>query len=202
MLLSQKTCLASPTSHRPLHDLCMCTEAVRIGQMLDCLKKQRCIPLEIKTDSILYRRTNRAKHCLAELTFDNLHTLRDQFEGRAVRLNEFAAMAPMDGHETVFRVQAAVEKDRLHIDPSPPTRSWTVDLPNTSWRDLTPSQAEEAVLNGEGLLVEGIAGTGKTTFLRGVVERLRSLGKRIDVLSKKRMLPAPAQEVGLLTTTC
>ena len=76
--------------------------------------------MEIKTDSILYRRTNRTKHCLAELTFENLHTLRDRFEGRALRLNEFAAMTPMDGDETVFRVQAAVDKDRLHIDPSHP----------------------------------------------------------------------------------
>ena len=85
-----------------------------------------------------------------------------------MRLNEFAAMTPMDGDETVFRVQAAVDKDRLHIDPSYPTRSWEVELPNTAWNDLTASQAEEAVLNGESLLVEGIAGTGKTTFIRAL----------------------------------
>ena len=62
-----KTLLVSSTNHRPLHDLCMCTEAVRVGQLMHCLKCLRCIPLELKTDRVLYRRTNRAKHSLAEL---------------------------------------------------------------------------------------------------------------------------------------
>ncbi len=30
----------------------------------------------------------------------------------------------------------------------------------------------------------GVAGTGKTTFLQGVVERLRASGKRVDIVSK------------------
>ena len=101
-------------------------------------------------------------------------------------------MAPMDGHETVFRVQAAVDKYRLHIDPSHPTRLWEVELPSSVWNDLNPSQAEEVVLNGESLLVQGIAGTGKTTFLRGIVERLRSLGKRVDVISKTHVASSRA----------
>ena len=144
-----KTRLVSSTSLRSLHDLCMCTEAVRVGQMLYCLKRLRCIPLELKTDSVLYRRTNRAKHCLAELKYDELQSLRDRFEGRAARLNEFASMQPSDGGEEVFRVQAAVERDRLHIDPAPPARSWALELPATGWRDLTPSEAEARVLEGE-----------------------------------------------------
>jgi hypothetical protein len=53
-----------------------------------------------------------------------------------------------------------------------------------SWRDLDEVAAEERVLRGESLLVVGIAGTGKTTYVQGLVERLRHSGKRADVVSK------------------
>ena len=39
-------------------------------------------------------------------------------------------------------------------------------------------------MRGESLLVLGIAGTGKTTYVQGIVERLRHSGKRVDVISK------------------
>ena len=50
-----KSRLANAASHRPLHDLCMGTEAVRVGQMLYALKCQRCTLYELKTDSVLFR---------------------------------------------------------------------------------------------------------------------------------------------------
>jgi hypothetical protein len=40
------------------------------------------------------------------------------------------------------------------------------------------------VLAGESLLVLGIAGTGKTHYVQGIVERLKHSGKRVDVISK------------------
>ena len=49
------TKLVSSTSWRPLHDLCMCTEAVSIGQIIYCLKQQRAAIFEFKTDGILYQ---------------------------------------------------------------------------------------------------------------------------------------------------
>ena len=49
------TQLISVTTLRPLHDLCMGTEAVRVGQMLYCLRKQKAVIYEIKTDSCLYK---------------------------------------------------------------------------------------------------------------------------------------------------
>jgi hypothetical protein len=39
-------------------------------------------------------------------------------------------------------------------------------------------------MRGESLLVLGIAGTGKTTYVQGIVERLRHSGKRVDIISK------------------
>ena len=61
-----KTKLLCTSSMRPCHDLCMCTEAVRVGQMLYTLKKQRATIFELKTDSVLFRQKNRK--CLKNFT--------------------------------------------------------------------------------------------------------------------------------------
>lgn len=189
-----KTRLANAASHRPLHDLCMGTEAVRMGQMVYALKRQRCAVLELKTDSVLYRPPKRAKVCLAQLEFQHLHLLRNRFEGANARLDEHCALTPVESSEPVFRVQAAVERDLLRIDPAPPARDATqLAVPASAFRDLTPEQGAEAVLcAGQSLLVLGVAGTGKTTFLRGVVERLRAAGQRVAVISKTHCASARA----------
>ena len=40
------------------------------------------------------------------------------------------------------------------------------------------------MLEKESLFVQGIAGTGKTTYCQGIVERLKAAGERVDVISK------------------
>ena len=190
-----KTRLANAASHRPLHDLCMGTEAVRVGQMLYALKRQRCTVLELKTDSVLYRPPKRAKVCLGQLELQDLHQLRNRFEGANARLDEYCAVAPVEesSSEAVFRAQAAVERDRLRIDPAPPARAAQLEVSGASYRDLTPEQGAEAVLcAGQSLLVLGVAGTGKTTYLQGIVERLRALGKRVAVIAKTHCASARA----------
>ena len=67
-----KTQLLSVTTLRPLHDLRMGCEAVRVGQMLYCLRKQKAVICEIKTDSCLYKLPRKAKSILEELTFKDL----------------------------------------------------------------------------------------------------------------------------------
>ena len=71
-----KTRLANAANHLPLHDLCTRTEAVRAGQMIYALKRQRCSVLELKTDSVLYRPPKRAKVCQGQLALQYLHQLR------------------------------------------------------------------------------------------------------------------------------
>ena len=68
-------------SNRPLHDLAMGQEAVRLGTTFYVLKRLRCPVYEIKTDSILYRAPKRTKLSIASLTYENLHGARDMFEG-------------------------------------------------------------------------------------------------------------------------
>eukprot|EP00969_Alexandrium_andersonii_P229638 10141724-Alexandrium_andersonii.AAC.1 len=71
--------------------------------MIYALKRQRCAVLELKTDSVLYRPPKRAKVCLAELELQDLHRLRNRFEGAFARLGEYLAMAPVESPEAVFR---------------------------------------------------------------------------------------------------
>ena len=61
--------LVSNTSCRPLHDLALCTEATRVGQMLYAIKQCRATPYELKTDSCLFRPLKRRKVPLDELRF-------------------------------------------------------------------------------------------------------------------------------------
>ena len=55
-------------SNRPLHDLAMGQEHVRLGTALYVLKRLRCPVYELKTDSILFRSTKRAKVAVGALS--------------------------------------------------------------------------------------------------------------------------------------
>ena len=70
-----RTKLVSNASCRPLHDLCMCTEAVRVGQMLLALRLSNAIPYELKTDSVLFKAKKRNPVQLDKITFRDLDTL-------------------------------------------------------------------------------------------------------------------------------
>ena len=81
------TRLVSSTSCLPLHDLCICTEAARVGQMIYCLKRERATMYEFKTDSVLYRPLKRKRtNVLEALMFRGLTGLRDRYEASHRRL--------------------------------------------------------------------------------------------------------------------
>ncbi len=105
---------------RPLHDLAICTEAVRVGQLIYCLKRQRCTIYEFKTESVLNRPPKRARTCaLATLRFRDLR-LRDLFEPAGQRrLDEYCSLPVPDSDDLVFRVAAATEADMLKMNPGP-----------------------------------------------------------------------------------
>jgi hypothetical protein len=143
--------LLSNVSTRPLHDLALCTEAVRVGQMLYCLKQSRAVPYELKTDSCLFRPQKRRKVDISTLRFCELHLLRNRYEPaeQMRRLDDRDAMTPNPSHEFVFRCAAAEERDRMISDPGLPERK--AELPETAmaWKDLGEIEAEERVLRGE-----------------------------------------------------
>ena len=51
-------------------------------------------------------------------------------------------------------------------------------------RELDVTEAARRVINGESLLCQGIAGTGKTTCVQGLVQELRALGRTVAIISK------------------
>ena len=142
------TQLLSSTSWRPLHDLALCNEAVRVGQMLYCLKQQRATIYECKTDSCLYRPLKRRKkNVLRELSYRDLSTLRDEFElsNGSKRLNGFSSLPPVPSEEKPFRVLRASEKDLLKCNPRLPKRTGTVSIPGQMWKELQPEEATTRV---------------------------------------------------------
>ena len=191
----QRTPVVSSGSYRALHDLCMCTEATRVGQMLYILKQSRGIPYEIKTDSVLYRPLKRQRRCLlAETCFSDLSNLRDIYEGgRQNRLNSYHAVRPIPNGERPFRVEKAKDEDKLQCEPNGPERTWALNLQPRVWADLTEETAAQRVMDrGCGLLVLGIAGTGKTHWMRNLVEQLRTAGRKVEIVSKTHTASARA----------
>jgi hypothetical protein len=178
--------LVSNASTRPLHDLALCSAATRVGAMLYVIKQPRALPYEVKTDSCLYRPQKRRKVELCSLRYCDMHQLREKYEPaeQMRRLGERCAMTANASHEPVFRCEAAEEKDSMHTEPGLPQRHAEPPDTKIQWRDLEEVAAEERVLRGESLLVLGIAGTDKTHYVQGIVERLRHMGKKVDVMSK------------------
>ena len=176
-----RTHMRSVTTLRPLHDLCMSTEAVRVGQMLYCLQKQKAIIYEIKTDSVLYKLKKKAD-VLQSLTFKDLK-VRERFEANNCLNQHYDPLIP-DSDLPVYRVAGACERDLLKMDPKMPTRNQALSLPAMVWNDLTPEDAERCVIQGGNLLVQGIAGTGKSYLCLKLVEKLRSIKKRVDIIAK------------------
>ena len=45
------------------------------------------------------------------------------------------------------------------------------------------ANTEAEIMSGGSVFIEGVAGTGKTTFAQGIIERTRSLGKKCLAIS-------------------
>ena len=188
-----RTKLISNASCRPLHDICMCTEAVRVGQMLLALKLSNAIPYELKTDSVLFKAKKRKPVRLDQLTFKDLGNIYTKGYPLARPTTHLGAILS-DCHP--FRQAKAAERDLLRgggaepdtpAAPAPPNdddKKGTT-APRRAWRGCSPEEGERRVLEDkQSLFVQGIAGTGKTTFMQGVVERLRAAGEVVNTISK------------------
>ena len=183
-----RTKLVTNASCRPLHDLCMCTEAVRVGQMLLAIKMAGAIPYELKTDSVLFKAKKRSPVELDKLTFRDLGTLYTKSFPLARPILQLGVAI---SENKPFRQARARDSDLLRTrgceESLTPQRS--SETPTTSpkprpWQECTPEEGERRVLDKESLFVQGIAGTGKTTYCQGIVERLQAAGERVDIISK------------------
>jgi hypothetical protein len=82
-------------------------------------------------------------------------------------------------------VEEAQEKDRMKSNGARPTRIQVLSPPELKiYTTLPAMRAEELMLEGGSLFVSGIAGTGKSFFCTGIVERLRHKGVKVDCVAK------------------
>ena len=85
----------------------------------------------------------------------------------------------------------AEDKDKLKVlgSISPKRDGFKLYCPGNEWKTFATRQATEAhIVSGGSCLVEGIAGVGKTSFVRACIERMtRNSDKKIVILSKTHL---------------
>jgi Cdc6-like AAA superfamily ATPase len=96
----------------------------------------------------------------------------------------------------VFKVEVPEARQHLRGTYSADkcSRNWKLTLPRQSWIDLSdPDEALAHVPRGSSLLVQGIAGTGKTHTIRQVLlPALEKQGKRVSIIAKTHVAAAVA----------
>jgi hypothetical protein len=172
----------------------MCTEATRIGTAIYVLKRQRATIYEFKTDGVLYRPLKRSRHDVLETVCLRNLDLRDHFEKTSGerRLNDHHDILTIDSDELVFRVADATERDPMKMDPKRPCRDADYVHRQSVMLELDEDEARKRVARGESLIVEGIAGVGKTHFMQSLVQELRAQGKNVAIISKTHCASARA----------
>ena len=104
-------------------------------------------------------------------------------------------MAASDMAEKLYRIKKSLtEEDQLRCNPKRPSRTCgRLTAGFSTWKNLTLEEAETKVTaQRQSLLVLGAPGTGKTTYLQGIAERLMSLGLKVDIISKTHCASARA----------
>ena len=115
---------------------------------------------------------------LNTVRYRDLHLLRQQYTAvpGVRKLDERFDIAPILSEEPVFRTHPATETDFLNCAANEPRRAAMAPLVARKWKYIT--SAEEEILGGGSVFIEGVAGAGKTTLAQGIIERQRSLGKK------------------------
>jgi hypothetical protein len=210
--------LRDPSSYRPLYDLCLCTEHVRLAQCHQVLqavyKIQRLPPafLAATTDGIIWTKPRKnvtaelMKATLEGMTFEVTPHLeayiRDRLsqpEPQQKRLRA-SELYPMTCTRPVAKAAVRVEPPKAcqHLrgtyDPKKCARDWRFEPLQKAWRELLPSEAADHVMAGGSLFVQGIAGTGKSHLIREtLIPALRAQGKKVIALAKTHAAAAVAE---------
>ena len=167
-------------------------EATRIAQLCYILGRLRIPPRSIKyvkTDALILSvpaKKVAAVKAISDLRFDQLYTLRRTYELPSAPtqpfINSAREMSPIASEDLVFRfsekglpLQGTYTPP--HMDAPPPT-------PVPCWRDCSEEEAEQIVMSGGSLLVQGAPGSGKSFWVRERVKALKKKGLRIAVIAK------------------
>jgi hypothetical protein len=203
--------LVDPSTYRPLYDLCLCTEHVRLAQCYQVLcavykKKLRTLPpfIAVNTDGLFFKKPREKKTAatikaiLENITFETLPALetyvRDSLgspvEPQQKRLRT-AALHPITctfpSKTPVVRLVTPEMRQHLrgehNLDKC--SRKWVFCKEPRDWMDLSSEEALDHVAKGGSLFVRGIAGTGKSHLIREVlIPALKAQGKKVISLAK------------------
>ncbi len=193
-------------SYRVVYDWCLCVEHVRLAQAHQaCVAVYKAIRLpfpvlHLVVDGFIWEKPRKAvtaerlKTILGSLTFGCLpqleeHVRTEMLAPEPKQKRFLVDLYPISGSasdEKVFRV--VVPQARQHLrgefKMEKVTRSWPVAPCCVKWDELDLEEAREFVLEGKSLLVEGLAGVGKSHFIRGLVAELEAQGKRVRIIAK------------------
>ena len=155
------TKLLSNSSYRPIHDLCLSSEAARVGKLLYVLKSVRATCFEIKTDSVLFQPLKRRPIDVSIIKYRDLDTLRAQYtDTPGIRkLDQYCLCTHIPSDRAVFRWSRATENDKLKVESSKtPKRLCRLKIAEDQWNQFSDNQAAEAhTIAGGSLLIDGAA---------------------------------------------
>jgi len=87
--------------------------------------------------------------------------------------------------DPVFRCAPAEAKDLMKSRGAMPRRDAGALVPaNLVWRDLSEEEAARLVLAGGSLAIEGVAGTGKSTWVGALAAEIAAGGRTLSAVSK------------------
>ena len=202
------TQVETSATFRPLYDLCLCTEHVRLAQGYQALRaafEPRFPPklVNVTVDGLIWEKprkattTDKIERLVVGITFERLPALEEhirevlvQPEPKQKRL-KMTALHPIRGvfpsTERVFRVVTPKEAQHLRgkYTIQKCLKSDEDPAPEYAWDDLTREQATVRILEGESCFVQGIAGTGKSHFIREeLLPELRAQGLSVAIVAK------------------
>ena len=210
--------LRDPSSYRPLYDMCLCTEHVRLAQCyqaLQAISKIQRLPVDflaVTVDGLFWTKPRKRvtvdlqTQMLEGFTFERLSDLEGYIretltkpEPQQKRLRT-EALQPMTctaaSSDPVVRVEHPQERQHLRgtYDPTRCARDWRFTPPSQGWTDLEAEDAIARVTAGESIFIRGIAGTGKSHLIRQtIIPALRAQGKRVIALAKTHAAAAVAE---------
>jgi hypothetical protein len=204
------THVATSATFRPLYDLCLCTEHVRLAQGYQALRAAFVprFPLKlvnVTVDGLIWEKprkavtTDKIEKLVADVTFERLPTLEDHIREvlpqhileRTQKRLKMTTLHPIQGvfpsTEHVFRV--VTPKDAQHLRGNYTIKkclkSDADPAAGYAWDDLSRAEAMTCILEGGSCFVQGIAGTGKSHFIREeILPELRSRGLSVTIVAK------------------